>query len=149
MKHSASVRVNNYTLTAKYPGLKEGLKIEKSSKKPVKSRKIEDYIIEVRSQSRPSRSAVQQALIIRLLHTQRHRSCERCLFAALLPHFSIYAKVPSISTSAAARSGGCSNNSQYDMAKAPRVMDFPGSRGFWGSVSYFSFFLKMKNLLKT
>lgn len=26
---------------------------------------------------------------------KRHRSCERCLFAALLPHFSIYAKAPS------------------------------------------------------
>ena len=129
MKHSASVRVNNCTLTAKYPGLKEGLKIEKSSKKPVKSRKIEDYIIEVRSQSRPSRSAVQQALIIRLLHTQRHRSCERCLFAALLPHFSIYAKVPSISTSAAARSGGCSNNHSHD--KSPVGQEVSCSAGLF------------------
>ena len=74
MKHSASVRVNNYTLTAKYPGLKDGLKIEKSSKKPVNSRKIEDYIIEIRSQSSSSCSSVQQTIIrTKISKTQKSR----------------------------------------------------------------------------
>ena len=139
MKHSASVRVNNCTLTAKYPGLKEGLKIEKSSKKPVKSRKIEDYIIEIRSQGSPSRSAVQQALIGPVYCLcKRHRLQERCLFAALLPHFSIYAKVPSISTSAAARSGGCSNNVSHDKSPAGQDVSCPARLFALRLISLFS-----------